>query len=57
MNTWVTSFARSVDEFNTGATFGSPQMYESWSGSARELERTMRDFRENPQKYLRVKVF
>jgi phospholipid/cholesterol/gamma-HCH transport system substrate-binding protein len=57
MNSWVNSLARSVDEFNTGPVFGSPQQYESWSGSARELERTMRDFRENPQKYLRLKVF
>jgi len=57
MNSWVSSLARSVDEFNTGPVFGSPQVYESFTGSARELERTMRDFRGNPGKYLRLKVF
>jgi phospholipid/cholesterol/gamma-HCH transport system substrate-binding protein len=57
MNSLVTTLTRSVDEINTGPMFGSPQMYESWSGAARELEQTMRDFRGNPQKYLRLKVF
>jgi phospholipid/cholesterol/gamma-HCH transport system substrate-binding protein len=57
LNSWAQSFARSVDEFNSGPTFGSPQMYESWNGAARELERGMKDFREHPQKYLRLKIF
>jgi phospholipid/cholesterol/gamma-HCH transport system substrate-binding protein len=57
MNSWVNSLARTVDDFNTGPTFGSPQQYESWNGAARELARVVQDFRENPQKYLRVKIF
>ena len=54
---WVASLARSVDELNYGPMFGAPQSYESMTGFARELESTMRDFRENPRKYLRIKVF
>ena len=56
-NQWVASLARSVDDLNTGPTFGSPQFYENLTGMARELESTMRDFRGNPQKYLRIRLF
>jgi phospholipid/cholesterol/gamma-HCH transport system substrate-binding protein len=54
---WLTSLARSIDEFNHGPVFGAPQTYESLTGSAREMEKTMRDFRQNPRKYLRIKLF
>jgi phospholipid/cholesterol/gamma-HCH transport system substrate-binding protein len=54
---WVNRLARSVDEINSGPMFGAPQSYESLNGFARELEETMRDFRGNPRKYLRIKMF
>ena len=57
VNRWVLSVTRSVDEFNSGPIFAAPQTYESLTGFARELEQTMRDFRGNPKKYLRIKVF
>jgi phospholipid/cholesterol/gamma-HCH transport system substrate-binding protein len=53
----VASIARSVDEINSGPIFGAPQSYESMNGLLRELTETMRDFRGNPRKYMRIKVF
>jgi phospholipid/cholesterol/gamma-HCH transport system substrate-binding protein len=53
----IEKLARSVDEVNAGPLFAAPQSYESLNGFARELENTLRDFRGNPQKYLRIKVF
>jgi phospholipid/cholesterol/gamma-HCH transport system substrate-binding protein len=52
----VVSLTQSVEQFNAGI-FGAPQAYESWNGMARDLEKTMRDFRENPRKYLRMQLF
>ena len=57
MNRSVASFTQTVDQINAGSLFGAPQTYESLNGFARELEHTVRDFRENPKKYLRLKVF
>ena len=57
LNAWVVSTTRTVDEINTGPIFSAPQAYESMNGFARELEKTVRDFRENPRKYMRLKVF
>lgn len=54
---WLASMARKVDEINSGPMFAAPQTYESLNGMARELEASMRDFRENPRKYLRIKLF
>jgi len=57
MNRSIASLTQSVDEINAGPLFGAPQSYESLNGFARELQTTLRDFRENPKKYLRLKVF
>jgi ABC-type transporter Mla subunit MlaD len=60
---WSRLLARlieSVDDFNYGEgslSLAHAQMYESLNGSMRELAATMKDFREHPQKYLRLKVF
>jgi phospholipid/cholesterol/gamma-HCH transport system substrate-binding protein len=53
----VLNVTRSVEQIDTGGLFAAPQAYESWNGMARELEKSMRDFRENPRKYLRLKIF
>jgi hypothetical protein len=53
----VTSLIGTVDEFNAGPLFAAPQSYESMAGSLKELENTLRDFRGNPRKYLRLKIF
>jgi phospholipid/cholesterol/gamma-HCH transport system substrate-binding protein len=57
MNRSIASFTQSVDQIVAGSLFGPPQSYENLNGFARELETTLRDFRENPRKYLRLKVF
>lgn len=46
-----------VDELNAGPGFRSSEAYDSLAGWARETEAAVRDFRENPKKYLRLKVF
>jgi phospholipid/cholesterol/gamma-HCH transport system substrate-binding protein len=40
-----------------GELLTSPQMYESLDGSLRNLDAFLKDFRANPRKYLRVKIF
>jgi phospholipid/cholesterol/gamma-HCH transport system substrate-binding protein len=40
-----------------GELLDSPQLYESLTGSLRKLQALLKDFRENPRKYLRLKVF
>ena len=57
VNRWTISMTRTVDDLNTGSLFGAPQTYESLTGTAKNLEATMKDFRENPRKYLRLKIF
>jgi phospholipid/cholesterol/gamma-HCH transport system substrate-binding protein len=53
----VAAWTQSVDQFNAGPVFAAPQTYESLSGAAREMEIFLRDFRGNPRKYMRMKVF
>lgn len=53
----LASLSKKVDEINTGGLFAAPQTYENLNGMAREMESSMRDFRENPRKYLRIKLF
>ena len=35
----------------------TPEVYDTLNGMTRELQNTMRDFRQDPKKYLRLKVF
>jgi phospholipid/cholesterol/gamma-HCH transport system substrate-binding protein len=58
--TWnrnLEAIGRSVDSFNGGPLLESQQTYESLLGATREMEHTLKDFRSNPKKYLRLKVF
>ena len=53
---------QTIDAWNNGeGTLGnlltSAQLYESLSGSGKSMEEFLRDFRNNPKKYLRLKVF
>jgi len=48
---------RRVDEVNTSPLFTSSAAYDNLTGWARETGAMLRDFRENPKKYLRLKVF
>jgi len=44
-------------EGQAGELLVSPRLYESLVGSLRGIEDLVRDFRENPKKYLRARVF
>jgi phospholipid/cholesterol/gamma-HCH transport system substrate-binding protein len=44
-------------EGRLGAFLADSQLYESLTGSTGELQQTVGDFRRNPRKYLRLKVF
>ncbi|HLI83779.1 MAG TPA: MlaD family protein [Bryobacteraceae bacterium] len=51
------SLIRTVDQIEESPLLSTSQMYDNLTGLATQLQNTLRDFRENPQKYLRIKVF
>ena len=53
----VLSLIQKVDEFNANPVLASSAMYESLNGAAREAQRGIQEFRENPNKFLRLKLF
>jgi phospholipid/cholesterol/gamma-HCH transport system substrate-binding protein len=56
-NRRVLSLIESVDAFNRGPAMTTTQAYDNLNGFARELRDTVRDFRQNPRKFMRIKVF
>jgi phospholipid/cholesterol/gamma-HCH transport system substrate-binding protein len=46
-----------VTSMSTGPLFENAQLYESLNGSSRDMGNFLREFRNNPQKFLRIKVF
>jgi phospholipid/cholesterol/gamma-HCH transport system substrate-binding protein len=46
-----------VDEANSSPLLEASQAYEQLDGAARELRDALKDFREDPQKFLRLKLF
>jgi phospholipid/cholesterol/gamma-HCH transport system substrate-binding protein len=56
-NDGVRKMIQMVDEFNTNPMMIGTATYENLTGMAKEMAGTMKDFRENPKKYLRLKVF
>jgi phospholipid/cholesterol/gamma-HCH transport system substrate-binding protein len=62
MERLVRTIGQMVDSVSAGESqiavwMRDTQLYESLAGSTSELERTVGDFRRNPKKYLRLKVF
>jgi phospholipid/cholesterol/gamma-HCH transport system substrate-binding protein len=53
----VSGWMRTVDEMNASPMLITSETYDNLNGMAREMRGTMKDFRENPQKFLRLKVF
>jgi len=53
----VSGVIRAIDDFNISPLMETAQVYETLNGMTRELQNNMRDFREHPQKFLRLKVF
>lgn len=56
-STDATLAALNRGEGQAGELLVSPELYEQLSGSLKSLEDLVRDFRENPRKYLRTKLF
>jgi len=56
-NQAVLSLIRQVDDINTSAMFRNSLDYDNATGAMRELRETVRDFRQNPKKYLRFQLF
>ena len=46
-----------VDDVNSNPALETSAAYDNLNGMARTLRDTLRDFRQNPRKYLRLKVF
>ena len=46
-----------VDELNRSPLMTNTVLYENWNGSMKELRDNLKDFRENPRKYLWMKLF
>jgi phospholipid/cholesterol/gamma-HCH transport system substrate-binding protein len=59
-NDWMrqaASVIRVVDQLNSSPMLTTSAVYDNLQGMAKELQTTTKDFRENPKKYLRFKVF
>jgi phospholipid/cholesterol/gamma-HCH transport system substrate-binding protein len=56
-NRRLLSLIESVDAFNRAPAMTTPQAYDNLNGMARELQGTLRDFRQNPRKFMRMKMF
>jgi phospholipid/cholesterol/gamma-HCH transport system substrate-binding protein len=53
----VQSMIVQVDAFQASPMLTTTAVYDNFNGMAKELQETMKDFRGNPQKFLRLKVF
>jgi phospholipid/cholesterol/gamma-HCH transport system substrate-binding protein len=56
-NRQVASLIRNVDEFNAIPMMATSAVYDNLNGAARQMQQTLKEFRENPRKFLRLKVF
>jgi phospholipid/cholesterol/gamma-HCH transport system substrate-binding protein len=57
LNRSLADASRGVDAFNASEMMTSQQVYESALGGVQELGNSLHDFRTNPRKYLRLKIF
>jgi phospholipid/cholesterol/gamma-HCH transport system substrate-binding protein len=59
-NDWTRSIAglsRQVDAINTNPLLLTSEMYDNLNGAAKEVSHAIREFREDPRKFLRLKLF
>ena len=56
-NRTLAALIRSVDELNRNPQMTTTTVYDNLNGSLKKLQDSLRDFRLNPKKYLRLKVF
>jgi phospholipid/cholesterol/gamma-HCH transport system substrate-binding protein len=53
----IAKMIQAVDDFSANSLFRTTEMYDNWNGLSQELRDTARDFRTNPEKYLRFQIF
>lgn len=53
----LSSLIRSVDQFQAVPEMRNSLTYDNLTGSLREVRGSMKEFRENPKKFLRIKLF
>jgi hypothetical protein len=53
----VESILQKVDEFNASPMLTTSSVYDNLEGMAKEFQAAGQEFRENPRKFLRLKVF
>ncbi|HEY1221061.1 MAG TPA: MCE family protein [Bryobacteraceae bacterium] len=53
----LAALARAVDDFNAGPDFSNSLLYDNLTGMSREMGAWAHDVRENPRKYLGMKIF
>jgi phospholipid/cholesterol/gamma-HCH transport system substrate-binding protein len=53
-NRQLESLIQTVDQINVNPLLSTSQLYDNLNGLATQLRHDVRDFRENPQKYLRI---
>jgi phospholipid/cholesterol/gamma-HCH transport system substrate-binding protein len=56
-NRSIESLIQRVDEVNASPLFSSSAVYDNLNGFAAEMQQTVREFREDPRKFLRLKFF
>jgi phospholipid/cholesterol/gamma-HCH transport system substrate-binding protein len=56
-NRTVAALIQKVDEVNAMSMFSSSEVYDNLNGMAAEAQKTMKDFRQDPKKFLHVKIF
>jgi ABC-type transporter Mla subunit MlaD len=53
----VETFIGQVDAMNAAPMLTSPAVYDNFNGMAQELHTTVKEFREDPRKLMRIKIF
>jgi phospholipid/cholesterol/gamma-HCH transport system substrate-binding protein len=56
-NRTLSGLIQKLDEVNAMPMFSSSEMFDNVTGAAAQMRDTVKDFREDPRKYLRLKIF
>jgi hypothetical protein len=56
-NKSVAGLIRQVDAFSVSPAMASSEVYDNLAGMAKELHETSKEFRQDPKKFLRMKMF
>jgi phospholipid/cholesterol/gamma-HCH transport system substrate-binding protein len=56
-NRGLTSLIQGVDQFNISPLLSSSEMYDNLNGLAAQFRDNLHEFRQDPQKFLRIKLF